>query len=391
MARFISADYVFPGNGPAIKKGVIAVSGDEITAVFQSRDPYLQDKEIERFQGIIVPGFINTHCHLELSYLKGRAPRGTGLIGFIKEMIGARSGYDPDTARDAMSLADRQMYENGIVAVGDISNHAGSRTVKEESNLYYHTFVEVMSFDPARAADAYRLGTTVCAEFSPLPVSIVPHAPYSVSKELFRIISKFSSPGKALLSLHNQESDEENKLFRYKTGAFIDFYRDMGIDISFFKPNARDSIQSVASCLPADVPVLLVHNTYMNMRDIFFLKRTGHQINFCFCPAANLYIEKKLPPVDIFTRNGFDITLGTDSLASNDKLCILSEMKIIQEHFPEISTHELISWATINGARFLNIDGRFGSIEPGKRPGLNLISHIRNDRFTRSSAVTRIL
>jgi cytosine/adenosine deaminase-related metal-dependent hydrolase len=98
-----------------------------------------------------------------------------------------------------------------------------------------------------------------------------------------------------------------------------------------------------------------------------------------------------VPKVNLFVDQGFNITLGTDSLASNTKLCILHEMKTIQQKFPAISTAKLMEWATINGAEFLGIDAEKGSLEPGKSPGLNLITNMDGLKLTPESKVKRLI
>lgn len=135
----------------------------------------------------------------------------------------------------------------------------------------------------------------------------------------------------------------------------------------------------------------MVHNTCTNLKDIYFIKRFDRKVHFCFCPGANLYIEKKLPKVDLFVDQGFNLTLGTDSLASNTKLCILNEMRILQEKFSSLSIARLIEWATINGANYLGIDDEKGTLAMGKTPGLNLITGLDNLRITANTKVKRLV
>lgn len=392
MVKYYSADYILPVTNEPFKNGTIAVDGNgAILDVFREGDPQLNGKEIQRFEGIIVPGFVNCHCHLELAGLHGKIKKGTGLIGFIKEVIGARRhGEKPENDTEAMKRADRQMYENGIVAVGDISNVIASKSIKQESSLYYHTFIEILSFEPEKAKDVFRAGTELFQAFQPLKASVVPHAPYSVSRELFRYMSKFCWETGSILSIHNQESEEENKLFRYKTGGFVDFYKDLHINIDFFKAQARNSVQSFIPLMPERQKLLLVHNTYTSTKDLYFIKRSERDASFCFCPNANLYIENRLPKIDMFLLDDFNITLGTDSLASNDKLCILSELKAIHAAFPSLKLTDTIKWATLNGARFLEVADRFGSLEKGKKAGINLISNTRGLELTASSSVKKL-
>lgn len=290
-----------------------------------------------------------------------------------------------------MEEADRQMWKNGIVAVADVANSIDSKEVKENSSIYYYTFIELLSFEPDRAKDVFRDGVDLLEKFSPLHASIVPHAPYSTSKELFRFIGKFCGESGSPLTIHNQESEDENKLYRYKTGDFLKFYKDLGINVDFFKPQARNSIQSIIPLIPVQQRTMLVHNTYTSLKDIYFILRSGRAVTWCFCPNANLYIENRLPKVEMFLYHDFNITVGTDSLASNKELCILSELKTLHKNFPTLSLAETIGWATINGAKFLGVDNKLGSIEKGKTPGLNLITQTNGLKISAESKVQKLV
>lgn len=391
MNTYYSADYILPASSPPIKNGYIAVNDSQIIqGVYTEYEAELMGlPKVQRHSGIIVPGFVNTHCHLELSWLKGKIEQKKGLVPFIGDVI--RLGRSrPGDNLEAMYNADQEMFQNGIVAVGDISNLIDSKKVKLDSPMKYHTFVEALGFDPSRAKDIFELACELKNEFAPLSASIVPHAAYSVSKELLRYISRECGNSDSLMSIHNQESEEENTLFRYKTGLFLDFYEGMNINTDFFKAQARSSVQSIFSHLGKKQKVLLVHNTYTSLKDIYFTKRSGRDIYWCFCPKANLYIEDRLPKVELFRQNDLTVTLGTDSLASNEKLCILSELKTLHEHFPSLRLDETIKWATLNGARFLNMDEDLGSIEAGKKPGLNLISNVEGLKLTSESTLRKL-
>ncbi|RYZ99139.1 MAG: amidohydrolase, partial [Sphingobacteriaceae bacterium] len=348
---------------------------------------------VEQLSGIICPGFINTHCHLELSYLKDKLVPGGGLVNFIKEILTIRKAAknSAEEIADAAAKSDQDMYDNGIVAVGDIANTDTTVKVKANSKIYYHTFVEIFGFTPESAGQLFEDGLALAQKYKPQSVSITPHAPYTVSKELFKLIKKYSDTGKNLISIHNQECEDENKFYRYKMGGFNDLYEFLGVDIKYFKPQARNSLQSMIPLITNNQDILLVHNTCTNLKDIYFIKRFDRNIHWCFCPNANIYIEKRLPKVNLFLDQGFNITLGTDSLASNSKLCILSEMRVLQDKFPALDTQRLIEWGTLNGAKFLGIDDTKGSLQPGKTPGLNLISGLDNLKITPESTVRRLI
>lgn len=388
MLTYISADLIYPVLAPPIPKGVVAVHPDGlIHSVLTSEEAAdRQIPNIKRYSGIIVPGFVNTHCHLELSHLWNQIESGKGLVQFIKGVLSKRN--QPETTiMKAMELADQQMYDNGIVAVGDISNQLISKEVKLKSKLYYQTFVEVFGFN-APAKETIAPGLELREQFEPLKASIVPHAPYSVSEDLFHEIGQVTRPFDAL-SIHNQETVAENELFQTGSGDFAELFANLNIAQSAAHNSKQNSIQYHLPRLPKTVNTLLVHNTFTNQSDLSFAKTEHQRVFFCLCPNANLYIENDLPNVPLLVEEGLKITLGTDSLGSNRQLSILAEMKVLQDHF-KISFDRLLSWATINGAEFLGIAGQYGSITPGKTPGLVHIDLEPSKIIKENSVITRL-
>ncbi len=391
MLRYLSADYIFPVSSEPIKDGIVVIdeSGVIVDIIDGGRRSEIS-ATIELYQGIIIPGFVNSHCHLELSHLFGKIPEGTGLVSFISAIISQRSA-DEDQVMAAMKTYDQLMFANGIVAVGDISNNKLSKSVKQDSRIYYHTFIELLGFDPLRAETVFQKALDLKADFTPLPASFAPHAPYSVSAELFSILKNYAEDHENLFSMHNQETESENEFFLHKSGAFIDFYKMLNIDLSFFQARSKTSLQALLPLFPINQKIVLVHNTFTNLQDIAVVKHSKKNITWCLCPNANLYIEQRLPDLALLLNSELNITVGTDSLASNDKLCILSELKTIKEHFSELPSSQIIRWATLNGAQFLGIDSKFGSIEKGKTPGLNLILNVNGTEITHLSQIQRLI
>lgn len=389
MRRYVSADYLFPVNTPPIRNGVVVMDeeGEIIKLISDEQVP--SGISVEEHRGIIVPGFVNSHCHLELSYLHKQIPSETGLIDFIRSVTSERS-VDQRAIDTAIKEADKAMQKEGIVVVGDIANTLNSRQVKLDSPIHYHTFAEVFNFNPDEAKETFKKGNDLCEAFSPLSSSITPHAPYSVTKELFRYIKSFCDDGHNLISIHNQESEEENKLYRYKTGAFVNFYESLKKDIGFFKAQARNSLRSILPLLPESQRILLVHNTYTSFKDNNFVDRYKRDVTWCLCPNANLYIESRLPNIDLFIRSRRPVVLGTDSLASNDKLSILSEIKTLLKNSSNLSLELAIKWATINGAKYFGVDDVYGSLEPGKKPGVNLLTNNKGLNITEATEVVKL-
>ncbi len=349
---------------------------------------------IEHFNGILSPGFINAHCHLELSHMKGRIPEKTGLVDFVFKVMAERHFTEAEILT-AIEAAEKEMLQNGIVAVGDICNNAFTLAQKSKQQLRYYNFIETSGFPPSAAAARFERSVGVYQQFAALfpQSSLVPHAPYSVSPGLFALIN--AQAAQKVLSIHNQETEAENEFFQNGGGDFSRLYNALGIDISFFKPSGKSSLQSFLPYLTNQRTLILVHNVCTTKEDVEFLQRStinGQRSTFfCLCPNANQYITGSLPDVDLLMSQQCDIVLGTDSLASNHQLNILEEMKTLQQHFPHITTATLLQWATINGARALQMDNELGSFEKGKRPGIVLIENTAHNNLCGDSVAQRIL
>jgi cytosine/adenosine deaminase-related metal-dependent hydrolase len=391
--RKFKADYIFDGKEFLDKNYVLITQENGV--IEDAIDENNAGDNIEIFEGILSPGFINCHCHLELSHLKNVVERGTGLVEFLIKVISKRSAVKEEV-ETAMFNADKEMYANGIVAVGDISNSTDSIITKQQSKIYYQNFIEVLGFNE-QSNERFQNYVNVYNDFLNAGfaehTSIVPHAPYTVSNSMFDLINNFSA-GK-IISIHNQETLAEDELYRRKAGEFLKLYQFLNINIDFFKPYNKSSLQSYLSLLNKAKTILLVHNTFVNQEDIEFAKKqseiAAQQIFWCLCANANLYIENKLPPVELLQKSNCNIVLGTDSYSSNHSLNILDEIKTLQQYFPSIELKELLTWATLNGAKALNMEISFGSFEKGKNPGVNLINNLSNNNLSKTSTVKRII
>ena len=386
MLRYISADWIYPVTSPPLKNGVMALDEKGKIQQLFSGEEAKELLPVTRYDGIIVPGFINTHCHLELSHLKHKIAEGTGLTRFIESVVTLRQ-QPREEIMQAMQDADAEMYANGIVAVGDISNAPDSRTVKLNSPVHYHTFVEVFGFNRP-SAPIMAAARQLKADFAPLPASVVPHAPYSVSAALFEEIRAVTTPDD-LLSIHNQETAAENELFEKGTGSFADFFNGLGIAKSGAYGRGENAIHYHLPKLSKAVNTLLVHNTFTTEADVRFATDENPNIYWCLCPNANRYIENALPDAEMFMHEKVKVTLGTDSLASNHQLSILSEMYTLQQE-KDIPFEKLLEWATLNGAEFLKIEQRYGSLGRGKQPGILLLEGIEQEKLTPETRVKRL-
>jgi len=367
-----------------------------VVELIETKGKLKEQAGLEFYSGIVVPGFVNTHCHIEFSHLKNKIEKGMGLGNFIGGINKLRNAEELEIFKAAVR-ADREMQKNGIVAVGDVSNSSITLKVKKQSPLNYHTFIEVFGFLPERANRAFDYAKTVFEEFkkNSLPASVVPHSPYSVSAPLFELIKNHASAHNSILSIHNQESPGENEFYQTGEGEIVSHLKNnIGLDISGWMPTGKNSLPSILKKLPLKNKLLLVHNTFTSDEDIIALKkhRPLEGVFFVLCPNANLYITKSLPPVNLFHQHKLTICLGTDSLASNSQLSILSEMMVVQNNF-KLNFEELLLWATLNGAKALGMEHLLGSFEPGKRSGVNLLTKInfKDFSFTSETHVKRLV
>lgn len=372
--RKFSADRIFTGQEFSKQDQVLVVEDDGTIADLVDRDRAGED--VQHLDGILSPGFVNCHCHLELSHLNGVIPDGQGMVPFLLSVMSSRS-VESGVIQSAIKLAEEEMLASGIVAVGDICNTADTLPQKKKRNLYYHHFAEALGFTGSTAPARFHQAMEVYHAFNELDpgkTSVVPHAPYSVSKELFGLIDALDP--EALLSIHNQESAAEEEFFSSGGGEMHKLFSAIGVNTADFIAPGKSSLQYHLPMIRNTHRLLLVHNVTTDENDLKWIgvhQQELPQLSWCLCPNANLYINGVLPDLALFRRYGLDLVVGTDSLASNYALDMMTELNTIHTYFPEVPLKEMLQWLTFNGARALGIEGRYGSFEKGKNPGLVLI------------------
>ncbi|MFZ1749848.1 MAG: amidohydrolase family protein, partial [Saprospiraceae bacterium] len=231
-----------------------------------SHDP----ASVRKLSGVLVPGLINTHCHLELSHMKNKVDTGTGLLPFLNRVVSYRD-IDQDIIDQAIVDGDAEMRKNGIVAVGDISNKADTAHVKSSSQIDYYTFVEMFDFmQPSMTNSTIKQYEPVMhaqSEAGHNKKSYVPHAPYTVSPDLFKYVNDNNKKG-STISIHNQETPDEDQLFMDGSGGFFDFFNGFGMNMDHFRPLGKSSLHFTIQHLKPDFNTIFVHNTLTTAADI---------------------------------------------------------------------------------------------------------------------------
>ncbi len=372
--RRLSAQYIFTNTGKPLKRGIVSVDDEGmVISVEDTLGDLRESVSVEFHNGIIIPGFVNCHCHLELSHLKMKAGGPSGLASFITGITSGRESED-SIKQDSISRADRMMKDEGIVLCADICNTTDTFSIKEHSPLRYISLLEVFGVNPDSATRRMDeiLRVAAAASEAGIPWWIVPHSAYSVSKTLFRLIRKHTE-NNLITSFHFLESESEIRFLRDHSGPIMDSYISRGFPEE--APETPDShLSAVLDEINRSGNLILVHNTFIG-KDIIPAINSRNNVFWCLCPGSNLGIEGKLPPLGLLVRSGCTIVIGTDSLASNKSLSILNELKILQSAFPSVSLEDLTKYATLNGAVALAESATYGSIEPGKKPGLLLLEN----------------
>jgi aminodeoxyfutalosine deaminase len=330
-------------------------------------------KEVD---GILVPGFINAHCHLELSYLASQIGKGGGLPNFIKAVISRRNNMSQEARLHAAQFQNKLMEQNGIVAVLDIANTTESILAKENTGINYITALECFDLTPSNTISRWEEILVVKEAFDQalLPNFITAHAPYTVTDQLMKKIAAIPSE---FFTIHHMESAQEQSFIDGHQGSLFDMFASMGIPV-LERKKYSSSVAFINQYMEHKLNKVWVHNTYATITDLQQLSISDNY--FCTCPNANLWIEEKLPPLDLWQQAQLKVVVGTDSMASNSKLCIANELVTIHQHFEDLPFETITQWATINGADAIGLSDRLGSFEIGKTPGFIQLGEVSMER-----------
>lgn len=391
--RFLTASHIWPMAGTLPDQPVLVFEKNRLTDILSRKE--IDPLKIEKYNGTLIPGFVNAHCHLELSHMKGKVPSGTGLTPFLHAVV-TQDPVDESIIIEEVSRADQEMRDGGIVAVGDISNLPHTGATKVDSPIEYYTFVEMFDFlDPGKADQFFGQYESVYQIFRKhglQNVSRVPHSTYTVSQKLMEKLSNALSPA-VTGSIHMLENEQEDRLLMGQVSEYQDFFHGLGFGLDHFQPPGNTSMERFMDCGYRPDRLLFIHNTIACESDLAIMRQYNEtrEAYLVTCPNANLYIESRLPDYDLWKRSGLPICIGTDSYASNYQLSVWNEICTIKSHNDSISWEELIRWGTLHGARGLGMEENLGSLEVGKSPGVVLLEHGDDEQLDSGAIPRKIL
>jgi cytosine/adenosine deaminase-related metal-dependent hydrolase len=313
-------------------------------------------------RGVLLPGLVNAHCHLELSHLRGRLEKGKGFAPWVEQLVALRAADGPGAVRAAAARAIREAQGTGTVAIGDVSNDLAHLDLLAGSRLQAVVFHELLGWNPARAAALVEGAEArpVRAAERGVPVRLAAHAPHSVSPALFAELIKRGGPA----AVHLAESAEESRFLLRGDGAWMRFLERRGLGDLPFEPPGVSPVRYLEEMGALRPGLVAAHCVYVDDADRASLAR--NEVHVAICPRSNLNLAVGIPPVPDLLAAGVRLCLGTDSLASVDSLDLMDDVAALHEEFPDVDPAAIVEMATLGGARALKLEG-LGAIARGMR------------------------
>jgi cytosine/adenosine deaminase-related metal-dependent hydrolase len=367
--QILTASWVVPVSAPPLAGGRVAVDEGKVAWVGRAGDPgEPEGTVVDLGAGVLLPGLVNAHTHVELSYLAGAVERGGGFVRWVESVVERRVKADDKEVRAGARRGISQIESSGTVAIGDVSNTLKHLDLLESSTLQAVVFHELLSWDPMKAP--LLLGSAdkvveLATRQDHMRIAVRPaaHAPHSVSPRLLAGLVKRGGPA----AIHLAESREESQFLATGDGEWPAFLARRGAgNVSFTAPNLSpvrylDSVGALKEGLVA------AHCVHVDEGDRALLAERG--VYAVVCPRSNENLGVGRADVPALLKAGVKLALGTDSLASVDTLDLLAEAAAVQRAFPELDPAVIVHMATAGGAAALGF-ADLGAIEPGRRAAL---------------------
>ncbi len=356
------AGWVIADKNTIIRNGYIKVQDGYITETGKGRR-VPNDHEIDYGEGVILPGLVNAHTHLELSALKDAVQTTAGFHAWVKELIAKRADLDPETLKQGAVSGMRDLLSSGCAVVGEISTLGITQDLFSESVLSGVWFQEILG-NPWNPVLKCRKGTRQ-------HLSVAGHAPHTTSPDILKKLKALSLREKLPFSIHLSESEDERSFFEQGRGQWADFLTERGIDFSGWGIPGKTPVAHADNLGLLDSQTLAVHVNYADEEDLRIISEKN--VFVCLCLRSNARLHDRIPDVKGLMKKKIKLCLGTDSLASVETLSIFDEMAYAAEKFPSIPPGEILAMATENGAAALGFPGVLGSLLPG---GMGVFQYI---------------
>jgi aminodeoxyfutalosine deaminase len=368
--EWLTAGWVVPVSAPPVRRGVVAIADRRIVWTGTAEDADGPRGPVRDLgPGVLMPGLVNAHCHLELGHLAGRLDDARGFVPWVEALVGARGEAAPEVVEAATAEGIRALVASGTVAVGDVSNGLGHLPMLAGSSLAAAVvFYELLSWDPSKAEAVLQFAEArACEVAENLPghvqIRLAAHAPHSVSAPLLRALARGGGPA----AIHLAESGAETAFLAHGDGEWGGFLERRGLGHVAFNPAGLSPVAYVDGLGALHPRLVAAHCVQVDDADLRTLAQRG--VAVAVCPRSNRRLGVGLPNVPAMLAAGVALAVGTDSLASAPSLDLMDDVTLLHREFPDLDPAQLIRMATLGGARALGL-ADLGSIEPGKRAAL---------------------
>jgi cytosine/adenosine deaminase-related metal-dependent hydrolase len=375
--RAVHADAIVTGDAETLRDGAVVV--DDMGTVVDVGPaaavlPRHAGAPVERVRGVLLPGLVNAHTHLELSALRGHAPGGAGFVPWVEQLIGVRAELRPEEDTEAIARAVDELEAYGTVAVGEVTNSLAAVRALARRGFVGCIFHEVFGVERGglerRVADLARsveetVGAWPTADLAYAPTA---HTLYTTHPEIVRRLFREAREHGLRASVHLSEHPAERRFLVHGDGPIADWYESrLKLRRDLLEWPGTSPIAFADELGALGPHVLAVHLTDARPDELDLVARRGSPV--VLCPRSNLFIETRLPPLLAIRAAGLSPALGTDSLASNASLDVLAEARALADRFPTVPARDLLRMATWDGARALGRSD-VGRVASGARPGL---------------------
>ncbi len=357
---------VRPIGSPPIENGTVVVTGDIITYA-GPRAAAPPGRDVELGDVILAPGLVNAHTHLDLTAMRGRFGQ-LPFFEWVRALTAARAALTPDALLASARAGIHEGLLAGVTTYADTAPNDAPFEAMRELGARGIAYREVFGPDASqRDASLADLRNAVAAtrprETALVRVGVSPHAPYSVSDELFTAVADFARTEDLPLATHIAESEDESQLVSSGAGAFAAFLRGRGIGV---ERRARTPIELLERRGVLGARALLIHCVRCDERDVATIAQ--HDCGVATCPMSNRVLGQGVAPVPAMLGANIRLGVGTDSMASNERMDTLHESRLALG----VDAGEHAAWelATLGGARALRLEQLVGSLEPGKQADL---------------------
>lgn len=326
----------------------------------------LEVEVIDWGSAVILPGLVNAHTHLELTRLHRQITKFSSFTDWISQLVERRRLWTREEILESALDGARMSLASGSTLVGDIASSDTSWQALKRERLRAVVYEEVLSFLPERAGevlDALMDRRRGVEGADLLTRGVSPHAPYSVSPELYRAVANLAKRENLPLAAHIAETRSELEFLQYGAGEFRALLSRLGAFPDHWRPPGLSPIGYLDSLGILERPALLIHCNYLDEDSMSRILRSHSSV--AFCPRSHAFFGHSTHPVRALLDLGINVALGTDSLASNDTFSILDEMRYLYSNRKDLRTDELFRMATLNGAAALGFSNTLGRLRRG--------------------------